>query len=322
MAGAGLLAWIVVQKYVDHLPLHRQIEQFKRFGMRIPSSTMSDWVGMSLKELTPLYEVLKKKTLASNYLQADETPIQVLDDTKKGKSHRGYYWVYRDPQAGLVLFDYRESRSRQGPSEMLKDFEGYLQSDGYAAYENFDRGKITLMHCMAHAGRYFEQALDNDRKRAEHALSQIQELYSIERFTRVNQLTHVERYDVRQESSMPILNQMHQWLKENIMQVTPKSAIGTAMSYSLSRWDKLMIYASDGRLEIDNNLVENSIRPIAIGRKNYLFAGSHHAAKRAAMIYSLLGACKLKGVEPFSWLKNVFEVLPDWKCNRLQELLP
>lgn len=322
MAGAGLLAWIVVQKYVDHLPLYRQIEQFKRFGMPVPSSTMSDWVAMSLKELNPLYEVLKKKVLDSNYLQADETPIKVLDEKKKGGSHRGYYWVYRDPQSQLVLFDYRENRSREGPTEMLKNFEGYLQSDGYSAYENFDKGKITLIHCMAHARRYFEQALDNDHKRAEHALKEIQELYSIERFIRENKLTQVERYDVRQESSMPILNNMHLWLKENILQVTPQSAIGKAMSYSLSRWDKLMIYASDGRLEIDNNLVENSIRPIAIGRKNYLFAGSHDAARRAAMIYSLLGTCKLKKVEPFAWLKNVFEVLPDWKFNRLQELLP
>ncbi|MEO7157057.1 MAG: IS66 family transposase [Vicinamibacterales bacterium] len=322
MAGAGLLAWIIVQKYVDHLPLYRQIEQFKRFGMPVPSSTMSDWVAMSLKELTPLYEVLKRKVLGSNYLQADETPIKVLDEKKKGESHRGYYWVYRDPQSHLVLFDYRESRSREGPTEILKNFEGYLQSDGYSAYENFNKGKITLMHCMAHARRYFDQALDNNRKLAEHALKEIQELYSIERFARENQLTHVERYDVRQESSMPILNNMHRWLKENIMHVTPKSAIGTALSYSLSRWDKLMIYANDGRLEIDNNLVENSIRPIAIGRKNYLFAGSHDAARRAAMIYSLLGTCKLKKVEPFSWLKNVFEVLPDWKFNRLEELLP
>jgi transposase len=322
MAGAGLLAWIIVQKYVDHLPLYRQIEQFKRFGMPVPSSTMSDWVAMSLKELTPLYEVLKKKTLGSNYLQADETPIKVLDEKKKGESHRGYYWVYRDPQSGLVLFDYRQSRSREGPTEILKSFEGYLQSDGYAAYENFNKGKITLMHCMAHARRYFEQALDNNRNLAEHALKEIQQLYSIERFARENKFTQVERYDVRQEESMSILNNMHRWLKENIVHVAPQSAIGKAMSYSLSRWDKLMIYASDGRLEIDNNLVENSIRPIAIGRKNYLFAGSHDAAGRAAMIYSLLGTCKLKGIEPFQWLKNVFEVLPDWKFNRLEELLP
>lgn len=322
MAGAGLLAWIIVQKYVDHLPLFRQIEQFKRFGMPVPSSTMSDWVAMSIKELTPLYEVLKKKVLDSNYLQADETPIKVLDDKKKGESHRGYYWVYRDPQTGLVLFDYRESRSREGPTEILKSFEGYLQSDGYGAYENFNKGKITLLHCMAHARRYFEQALSTDRKRAEHALKEIQELYNIERFARANNFTIVDRFDVRQEESVPILNNMQRWLKENIVQVVPQSAIGKAISYSLARWDKLMIYAGDGRLEIDNNLVENSIRPIAIGRKNYLIAGSHDAARRAAMIYSLLGTCKLKGVEPFAWLKNVFDILPDWKANRLEELLP
>ena len=322
MAGAGLLAWIIVQKYVDHLPMYRQIEQFKRFGMRVPSSTMSDWVSMSINELAPLYEALRKIIFVSNYLQADETPIKVLDQNKKGESHRGYYWVYRDPQYGLVLFDYRESRSREGPSKMLKDFEGYLQSDGYSAYENFDKGKITLLHCMAHARRYFEQAIDNDRVRAQHALTLMQKLYAVERIAREGNFTEVERYDLRQLESMELLNEMHRWLKENILLVTPQSAIGKAISYSLSRWDKLMIYASDGRLEIDNNLVENSIRPIAIGRKNYLFAGSHDAARRAAMIYSLLGTCKLKGVEPFGWLKNVFEVLPNWKANRVEELLP
>lgn len=322
MAGAGLLAWIVVQKFVDHLPLYRQIEQFKRFGMPVPSSTMSDWVAMSIKELTPLYEVLKKKIISSNYLQADETPIKVLDNTKKGETHRGFYWVYRDPQSGLVLFDYRKGRGREGPTEILRNFEGYLQSDGYNAYESFNKGKVTLIHCMAHARRYFEHALDNDRKRAEHVLAEMQKLYAIERVARELNFSAVERYDARQADAVPVLNQLHQWMKKNILEVTPQSAIGKAISYSLTRWEKLMIYASDGRLEIDNNLVENSIRPIAIGRKNYLFAGSHDAAERAAMIYSLLGTCKLKGVEPFEWLKNVFEVLPDWKANRIEELLP
>lgn len=165
------------------------------------------------------------------------------------------------------MFDYRKGRGREGPTEILKGFEGYLQSDGYSAYESFNKGKVTLIHCMAHARRYFEQALDNDRNRAAHALKEIQELYKIERFARANKFTPVERFDVRQEESMSILNSMHHWMKENIVQVTPKSAIGKALSYSLSRWDKLMLYASDGRLEIDNNLVENSIRPIAIGRK-------------------------------------------------------
>ena len=321
-AGASVLALVIVQKYVDHLPLYRQIEQFKRMGISIPSSTMSDWIKTAAELIAPLYEALVKQILRSNYLQADETRIQVLDRDKKSKTHRGWYWTYRDPLTGLVFFDYNESRGRAGPSEMLKDFDGYLQTDGYEVYNQFDKNNITLVHCMAHARRYFEQALDNDKELASHALKEIQRLYAVERHCRENNLSHDQRLIERNQKSVPVLGSLLQWLKENIIQVTPSSAIGKAISYSLPRWDKLMIYATDGKLEIDNNLVENSIRPIAIGRKNYLFAGSHQSAQNAAMFYSLLGTCKLKGIEPFSWLKNIFEVLPDYKANRLEELLP
>jgi len=320
--GAGLLALIVIQKYLDHLPLYRQIQQFKRLGVDIPSSTMSDWVAFCCDLMDPLYETLKAKILSSNYLQADETPIKVLDRNIKGKTHLGYYWVYRDPVSGLVLFDYRRGRGRDGPTEILKTFEGSLQSDGWSAYENFDKNKITLFHCMAHARRYFEQAINNNRSLAEHALKEMQKLYAVERIARQENADHQRRYELRQKQSVPILEELHLWLKENITQVTPQSTIGKAISYSLARWEKLMIYASDGKLEIDNNLVENSIRPVAIGRKNYLFAGSHAAAQRAAMIYSLLGSCKAKNIEPFSWLKNIFDILPEYQASKLEELLP
>jgi len=320
--GASVLALIIVQKYVDHLPLYRQIEQFKRMGMEIPSSTMSDWVKTAAELIAPLYEVLVKSILKSNYLQADETRIQVLDRDKKKKTHRGWYWTYRDVQSGLVLFDYHESRGREGPSERLKHFEGYLQTDGYEVYNQFEKKYVTHVLCMAHARRYFEQALSNDKDLAEYALKEIQKLYAIEKYCRENNLSIYDRLDLRQEKSVPVLEQLYQWLKETVVQVTPTSAIGKAISYALPRWERLMLYAHDGRLEIDNNLVENAIRPIAIGRKNYLFAGSHEAAQNAAMFYSLLGTCKLKGIEPFQWLKNIFEVLPDWKANRLEELLP
>lgn len=320
--GSGLLANIIIDKYADHLPLYRQMERFKRNGINLASSTLGEWVSTACAMLLPLYNCLKLKVLSSNYLQVDETPIKVLDRDKKGKTHRGYYWVYRDPESGLVLFDYRQGRGRDGPTELLKDFKGCLQTDGYGVYDAFDKGDIQLLHCMAHARRYFEKALDNDRPRAQYILSEIQKLYAVERTARENALSNEERYALRQKQSVPVLQELHQWLKNNIMEVTPKSSIGQAIAYSLSRWEKLMRYTTDGKLEIDNNLVENSIRPIAIGRKNYLFAGSHASAQRAAMIYSLLGTCKLKGIEPFQWLKNVFEVLPDHKANKLHELLP
>lgn len=320
--GASVLALIIIQKYVDHLPLYRQIEQFKRMGMEIPSSTMSDWVKTAAELIAPLYDVLLKRVLRSNYLQADETRIQVLDRDKKKKTHRGWYWTYRDTQSGLVLFDYHESRGREGPGGRLKNFEGYLQTDGYEVYNYFNTGKITLVHCMAHARRYFEQALNNDRELADYALKEIQKLYAVEQICRENKLSLNDRLDLRQGKSVPILVSLHQWLKEKVVEVTPTSAIGKAIAYALPRWERLMLYAQDGRLEIDNNLVENSIRPIAIGRKNYLFAGSHESAKNAAMFYSLLGTCKLKGVEPFSWLNNLLKILPDHKANKLEDLLP
>lgn len=320
--GSGLLACIIIDKYADHLPLYRQIERFKRNQIILASSTLGEWVSTACALLTPLYECLKLKVLSSDYLQVDETPIKVLDRDKKGKTHRGYYWVYRDPESGLVFFDYREGRGRDGPTELLKDFKGHLQTDGYNAYEAFDRGNIKLLHCMAHARRYFEKSLDNDRLRSEYILTEIQKLYTVERTAREQSLSCEERNTLRQQQSVPVLLELHQWLKNNIIEVTPKSSIGQAIAYSLSRWEKLMLYTTDGKLEIDNNLVENSIRPIAIGRKNYLFAGSHASAQKAAMIYSLLGTCKLKGIDPFQWLNNIFEVLPDYKANKIHELLP
>ena len=320
--GASILALIIIQKYVDHLPLYRQIEMFKRMGMDIPSSTMSDWVKLAGELIAPLYEALVKKILQSDYLQADETRIQVLDRDKKKKTHRGWYWTYRDVHTGLVLFDYHESRGRERPSERLQDFTGYLQTDGYEVYNQFNKEFITHVLCMAHARRYFEQALSNDKEHAEYALKEIQKLYVVEKYCRENNLSVYDRLDLRQEKSVPVLQELYQWLKDTVVKVTPTSAIGKAIAYALPRWERLMLYAHDGRLEIDNNLVENAIRPIAIGRKNYLFAGSHEAAQNAAMFYSLLGTCKLKGIEPFQWLKNLFEVLPDSKANKLEELLP
>lgn len=208
--GASVLALIIVQKYVDHLPLYRQIEQFKRMGMEIPSSTMSDWVKTAAELIAPLYETLVKRILKCNYLQADETRIQVLDRDKKKKTHRGWYWTNRDPQSGLVLFDYHESRGRGGPSERLKHYEGYLQTDGYEVYNQFDKNNITLFHCIAHARRYFDQALPNDRELAEHALKEMQKLYAVEKYCRENNLSPYERLVLREEKSVPVLQSLHQ----------------------------------------------------------------------------------------------------------------
>lgn len=219
----------------------------------------------------------------------------------------------------MVLFDYREGRGKIGPTDLLKNFNGFLQTDGYSVYETLDTKRITLLHCMAHARRYFEQALDNDKERSEYALTQIQKLYETERICREQKYTHEQREELRKKKSLPVLLEMKGWLKTNHLHVLPKSLIGKAINYSLERWDKLSLYASNGMLEIDNNLVENQIRPVAIGRKNYLFAGSHDAAQRHAMLYSFIGTCKLRGIDPESWLSDVLNRIQDHKVNKLHE---
>jgi transposase len=323
MAGPGLLAQIVIDKYVDHLPLYRQMQRFERSGVKLSYSTLTDWVGSTCKLITPLFEALKAEVLRCNYLHADETPIKVLDKDKKGASHRGYYWVYQNSIHKIVFFDYQQGRGREGPREILQNFSGYLQTDGYAVYDVFDKQEnITLIHCMAHARRMFNEALENDLARAEYAMEQIQQLYVIEKICKEQCLNFAEIKVVRQQKSVPILQSLGQWMKEQYVQVTPRSAIGKALAYSIERWKSLSYYTENGMLNIDNNPVENSIRPVAIGRKNYLFCGSHEAAQRSAMLYSLLGTCKMNGIEPYAWLKNVLENIAAHPINRIKELLP
>lgn len=320
--GPGFLATIITDKYLDHLPLYRQMQRYERMGVKLNDSTFSEWVQAASRLLEPLYEELKKQVLKESYLQADETPIKVLDPSKKGTTHRGYYWVYRSPEKRLVLFDYREGRGREGPKEILKDYKGFLQTDGYGVYDDFDKNGIVQVNCWAHARRMFDEALNNDRARAEFALTKIQQLYELERLARELNYTHQQRYLLRQEKALSVLSELQHWLRDNLMVTTPQSLIGKAIVYSVTRWEKLYRYTQHGELEIDNNLVENAIRPVALGRKNYLFAGSHRAAHRAGMIYSLLASCKHNGIEPHAWLKNILKVLPDHKANRLCELLP
>lgn len=322
-AGASLIAHIIISKFVDHLPFYRQTQIFNRFGTHIAESSMNDWFAGGCELMKPLYQKLVALMVKNSYLMADETPIPVLDKDKPGTTHRGYHWVYYSPIEKLVCFDYRKGRGREGPQEFLKDFRGTLQTDGYSAYGSFEReGEIRLLSCMAHARRKFDESRNNDLPRANYVLSKMQELYAIERECRDMGLGFEARKLERQKKSLTILEELETWLKSNLQEVLPKSAIGQAITYTLGLWWRLKRYVEDGRYEIDNNLIENSIRPVALGRKNYLFAGSHEAAQRAAMIYSFLGSCKLNEVNPTEWLNDVLTRLPDHKANRLDELLP
>ena len=322
-AGPGLLAHLLISKFVDHLPFYRQVQQFQREGVKIAESTISGWFTKTCQLLEPLYESLKERVQQSVYLQADETPIPVQSSHKKGATHKGYHWVYRSPAGNMVCFDYQVSRGREGPAVFLENFKGALQTDGYTAYESFEENKaITLLACMAHARRYFEQALGNDESRATYVLKCMQRLYAIERQAKTERLGSEERYALRQEKAVPLLEELQEWLTKNIGEVLPKSAIGKAIAYSLKLWPKLTRYTENGHWAIDNNGVENSIRPVALGRKNYLFAGSHQAAHHAAMMYSFLGTCKINGIEPFAWLREVLWKIPDTKLADLHRLLP
>lgn len=321
IAGSSVLAMLIISKFIDHLPIHRQIAIFKRIGVEIKYNTALDWSNQALMALVPLYELLKKLVFESHYIQADETTLKVLDNEKKGSAHQGYLWGYRCPEQKLLFFEYQPGRGKTGPAELLKNFTGYLQTDGYGAYDQFAlRKEIKVLNCMAHARRYFKEAEDNDKARAHYALNEIQKLYAIER--EIKEFSVEEKYNIRQEKSQVILKELGSWMVEQYTQVTPKSSIGKALEYSMKRWQELSRYTTDGKLQIDNNLIENDIRPIALGRKNYLFAGSHESAQRIAMIYSLLGTCKANGVNPQEWLSKVFEELPNRKVNNLEDLLP
>jgi transposase len=322
--GPGLLTQLVVSKYVDHLPFYRQRQMFKRLGVELAESTINDWFQAGCDLAAPLYDCLKSQVLGGNYLMADETPIAVLTEDKPGSTHKGYYWVYYNPVQRLVFFDYQKGRGREGPTELLNDYKGALQADGYAGYVAFDDNpNITLLACMAHARRKFDEAQKNDQTRAEHALILIQKLYDIERKARESQLDYAQRKELRLVEAKPVLDEFYQWLKENEPPKTlPKSAIGGAITYTLNLWSRLLRYLDDGKYEIDNNLIENSIRPVALGRKNYLFAGSHEAAQRAAMIYSFFATCKINNIEPSEWMTKMFTQIPDHSIQRLEELLP
>jgi transposase len=319
-----LIAQMVLDKYVYGLPLHRQIDKYRRLGVNIPASTASDWMLKGWKHLIPLWELLKLMVLNQKYLQADESPIKVQDRQHKNNIHNGYMWVYHAPADKLVLFDYRKSRDQSGPKEMLKDYAGILQTDGYTVYETLygNHPHIMLVYCMAHARRKFVDALKYDKSKATEVLERMGQLYKLEQDMRDEGLTWEQRTQRRQQEAVPVLNDIKKWMDENVQKVLPKSPLGQAIAYTLPRWDGLCAYAEHGQIEIDNNMVENAIRPMAIGRKNFLFIGSHDAAEMTAAMYSFMSTCKKNGVHELEWLINVLGRIQSHNHKELYQLLP
>lgn len=319
-----VIAQMTLDKYVYGLPLHRQIDKYRRMGVNIPASTASDWMMKGWKHLVPLWELLKLLVVNQKYLQVDESPIKVQDKQVKNGMHKGFMWVYNAPADNLVLFDYRKGRDQGGPKEMLKDYMGILQTDGYSVYEALygNHPIIMLVYCMAHARRKFVDAMSYDRAKANEVLELMGQLYKLEQDMRDEGLDWGQRTVRRQQEAVPVLKQIEEWMKEHSPKVLPKSPLGQAIAYTLPRWKGLSAYAQHGQIEIDNNLVENAIRPLAIGRKNYLFAGSHDAAEMTAAMYSFMATCKKNGVNELEWLTDVFQRIQSHKQKDLYQLLP
>lgn len=324
MAGPGLLAHIMVSKYADHLPLHRQEGILQRHGVEISRSTMCGWVRECAEEIAiPLYEAMKAEILKSRVIQTDDTPVRVLDETLN-QTREGRLWVYLgDRDYPYAVYDYTPNRRGEGPEAFLGAFDRHLQADAYAGYERLYKRRPNPMcevGCWAHGRRYFYDAKTSDVVNATHALACIARLYDVERKAR--NLDDERRKHLRELHARPILDAFHLWLKETGKQALPQSPMGKATGYALSNWTALNRYLEQGWLEIDNNNSERALRAIAVGRKNWLFAGSDAGGRRAAIIYSLIGSAKRHGVEPFAYLRDIFERLPASPARNIADFFP
>ena len=324
LAATGLYVWVLIGKYLDHLPLYRLEQMAARDQVMLSRSTMAQWVGRIGVALQPLAERLVELLLERPVLHADETPVAQLDPGK-GKTHRAYLWAYRSTvlQTGppIVVFDYQMSRAGRHAKAFLADWKGHLMVDDFSGYKALFTDGVTELGCMAHARRkFFDLNAAQANPIALEALNRIAALYALEHQGKAMDLA--ARTQWWQEQAQPQLDSMHAWLRNTRTLVANGSGTAKAMDYSLKRWTALSRYASDGRLPIDNNPVENVIRPIAIGRKNWLFTGSQRAGQRAAAIQTLLGTAKLNGLDPAAWLRDTLEKLPTCLNSQLDSLLP
>ena len=325
MAGASVRADIIIGKFMYHLPFYRQIQQYKESGITISDSTMGGWYEAAVEKLKLLYDILRQHILQSEYIQIDESVLPVID-SEKHKARKGYEWCVRDAIRGAVMFYYdRGSRVGKVAREILGAYKGAVQCDGYDAYDQFEKNdNITVYGCWAHARRKFVDALNENNRLATEALCFIRKIYKVESDANKAGLNADERKEQRLKISYPTIRLFETWMKETYLKVLPNSKMGDAIEYTYSLLPRLSRYVNDGRINIDNNLIENAIRPLALGRKNYLFCGNDASAYRAAIVYSLISTCKAVDVDPRTWMEDVLRKIPYYQRDQrdLAELLP
>jgi transposase len=328
LAGPGLLAHVLVSKYADHLPLYRQSGIYAREGMELERSTLADWVGATSELLKPLNEALRRYLMSARKLHVDDTPVPVLSPGQR-RTKLGRLWTYvrddrpaGDVAAPAVWFTYSPDRRGEHPHRHLAEFKGRLQADGYAGFNRlYDNGHIQEAACWAHVRRkFFDLHEAHASPITTEALGRIGSLYAIE--SEIRGRSPDERQRERHTRSRPLLSALQDWFKKSLTKLSRKSETATAINYALGRWPALLRYCNDGLLEIDNNAAERALRAVALGRKNYLFAGSDFGGERAAAIYSLIGSAKLNDIDPEAYLGDVLARISDHPINRITELLP
>jgi hypothetical protein len=318
LAGEGLLAHVVVSKYLDHLPLYRLERIFLRQGVALSRSTLCGWVADVAAALAPIAAELRRQVVAASYLQTDDTTVTILDEQQGSRT--GRLWTYLDPLARQVAFDATLTHERDGPEAFLTDFRGALQADAYPGYDAlYHTGRVREIGCWAHARRRFVEALQTDA-RAAHVVALVQQLYQVERAA-AHEDAEARRAH-RQAEAVPLLAQIDAVRLDLLTTVLPKSPLGDALRYLTNQWAVLQRYVEDGRLAIDNNRAENQLRLVAVGRKNWLFAGSFEGARRAALLYSLVQSCQLVEVPPFEYLRDVLLRVATHPHHRIAELTP
>ncbi len=329
LAGPGLLAHVITNKYCDHLPLHRQESIFARHGVELSRKTLCDWVMQSAAVLEPVVRAMRREVLKSYCIHTDDTPDPVQDT---GKTHRAYLWVYLgDENHPFTIYDFTWTRSRDGPETFLHGYEGYLQADAFSGYDGlYAQGKIIEVGCWAHVRRKFFDAKLTAPVAAHQALLQIKNLYAIEREAKECMARYpddkdralAERLALRQEKAVPVLDALGAWLHEEQRRQLPKSPIGQAIQYALNNWTALNRYVHDPRLAIDNNPAERALRPVCVGRGNWLFAGSARGGRAAATLFSLIASAKRHGLDPFAYLRDLLARIPTHPHRRIDELFP